>query len=349
MNSSEYAMAICQSGLTIYDKIPVDSPLYIPTKELEVMLDEGLRGFPVANLALRTRSKVVKTRVCQVLGYPVPKSFRKEQPRFPGQNLDTYTQTSNNLQVWNEDLDPIRRYAIIRECDGVLTKVRIVTGEALALLDRTGTLTQKYQARLNLGVDKAELITDLDTEPMLSILGGSLPQRSPADYPEAGSILPIAEVFRRLQTLLGRSFKDAGRDQERNRGAALHKLACEALGFTYYADNGQFPDITNQVLEVKLQTSPTIDLGLVTPDSLSPVDIPPTGGIQLRHCDCRYAIFAATTDGNTVTLDRLYVTTGESFFTRFPRFGGNVVNRKIQIPLPFDFFRNSEGLADLFT
>ena len=39
------------------------------------------------------------------------------------------------------------------------------------------------------------------------------------------------------------------------------------LGYSRYEDKGQFPDIRHQLLEVKLQTSPTIDLGLVLPSS----------------------------------------------------------------------------------
>jgi len=338
MTTPDYVASIRKSGLTIYDPLPISSPFYIPTRALETILDEGVRGLSVEGLALRTRSKVVKTRVCEVLGYPVPKSFRKEKPRFLGQNLDIYTQTSNNLQVWNEDLNPLRRYAIIRECNGRLARVRVVTGEALALLDKTGTLTGKYQARLNPGTHKAELVAALDTEPMLNLVGESTSYGSPIDFPTKGFIMPIATVFERLKALLGRSFPDAGRDQERNRGAGLHRLVCEALGYTSYADSGQFPDITNQVLEVKLQTSPTIDLGQVTPASTAPVGFPPVSGITIRHCDCRYAIFSATTDGANVTLNRVYLTTGTSFFARFPQFGGKVINSKIQIPLPSNFF-----------
>lgn len=345
---SHYVDLIRGSGLTIYDTLPVNSPLYIPTPELEAILNAGLRGTSVEGLPLRTRSKAVKTAVCQVLGYPVPKSFRKEQPRFPGQNLDTYTQTSNNLQVWNEEIDPHRRYAIIREAGGELVYVRVISGESLALLDKTGTLTGKYQARLNPGTDLSELVAAADTIPMRPLVGSETAKGSPTDYPRAGRIFPIRDIYDRLRPLIGRTFPDAGIDQERNRGAALHQLVCEELGYASYADDGQFPDIKAEVLEVKLQTSPTIDLGLVTPDSTSPVDIPPVNGTQLRHCDCRYALFDAVTDGITVTIRRVYVTTGEAFLTRFPRFGGKVVNRKIQIPLPRDFFGDyAEGGENL--
>lgn len=92
------------------------------------------------------------------------------------------------------------------------------------------------------------------------------------------------------------------------------------------------------LLEVKLQTSPTIDLGLVDPHSEEALDMPPLDGIPIRHCDVRYAVFGATSDGHEVALNRLIVTTGEMFFARFAQFQGRVVNRKLQIRLPPSFY-----------
>lgn len=348
----DYVAAIRASGLTIYDPIVVGSPLYIPSRELEAILDDGLRGLSTANLAIRTRSKVVKGRVCELLGYPTPSTFRKTQPRFPGQNFDTYVQGSDNLQIWNEELDPTRRYVLIREgADETITRVRVVTGETLALLDTTGTLTQKYQARLVPGSALTELVSPLDTVNLQTVVAISPPSElagSPLDYPTATSLLPIAELHTRLAGLVGRSFPDAGRDQERNRGAELHRLVCSAVGYARYQDDGQFPDIKQQLLEVKLQTSPTIDLGIALPADERPLDFPMIGTTQVRHCDVRYAIFDAVTDGRTVTLRRFYLTTGEMFFTRFPQFQGRVLNKKLQIPLPRDFFdTQSEGGTDI--
>ena len=39
-----------------------------------------------------------------------------------------------------------------------------------------------------------------------------------------------------------------------------------------------------------------------------------------------------------VTLTHLFLSTGEKFFTRFPQFQGKVLNKKLQIPLPLNFF-----------
>ena len=339
----DYAAAIAASGLTIYDPIEIGDPvLWVPTPELEAMLDERLRGISLAGLALRTRSKVVKENVCRALGYPAPPSFKKTQPRFVGQMFDTYAQKSNNLQVWNEELSPSRRYVILRvdEADQI-ARVKVVNGEELAQLDTTGTLTQKYQARLIPGTASEELVSPTDTEALLphTRAGANLAQTvSPIDHPAHGLILPIGEVFDRLRGAVGRSFPDAGWDQERNRGAALHRIVCELLGYADYLDDGRFPDVRNQLLEVKLQTSPTIDLGLVRPASDEPLDVPQIAGTQVRHCDVRYALFYAQTDGAEVTLTHLYLTTGASFFSRFPQFEGKVLNKKLQIPLPSDFF-----------
>jgi hypothetical protein len=341
---SDFVKAVRASGLTIYDPIDVGDPnLWIPTDALQHILTSKLTGFSVEGLPLRTRSKVVNQEICKALGYPVPSSFKKSQPRFVGQCFDKYTQKSNNLQIWNEEISPTRRYAIIRISDAdVIECVRVVSGDTLGFLDTTGTLTQKYQARLIPGTDDFELVSKRDTKLLSGLVtsnkGLSLKGFAPTDYPTSATLLPISEIGARLVPLLGARFKDAGFDQERNRGAILHQIACDALGYENYADNGQFPDIRHQLIEVKLQTSPTIDLGLVTPDSESPLDIPKIDGLQIRHCDVRYAIFHGTIADGEVELKKLYVTTGQDFFGRFPKFGGKELNKKIQIPLPSNFF-----------
>ncbi len=344
----DYVEAIRTNGLSIFDLLEKDSPLLVPTKDLERILDAGLRGFSTAGMPLRTRSKVVKSEVCRMLGYPIPKSFRKCKPhaRFPGQNFDTYVQASDNLQIWNEELKPRRRYVLIAVGeDGLVCKVKVVTGAMLAKLDTTGTLTQKYQARFVPGAKPQELVSSTDSAHLMPLIGsadGHL-KREPTDDPERGSLLPIGAVFDRLKSLVGRSFANAGSDQERNRGAELHRMVCQALGYQSYADDGQFPDVRNQLLEVKLQTSPTIDLGLVEPASTEPLDLNDLPEGTVRHCDVRYAIFGASSANGQVTLTSLVLSTGEDFFKRFPRFEGKVLNKKIQIPLPRGFFGKAKG------
>lgn len=341
---NRFAKTISHSGLSIYDTIEIGDPrLWIPSPELETLLDSGLRGLSLAGLPLRTRSKVVKEQVCRILGYPVPATFKRTKPRFPGQCFDTYIQKSNNLQVWNEELAPTRRYVLIRVSAGdLIERVKVVTGDTLAFLDTTGKLTQKYQARLIPGEAASELVTAEDTvrlKPFVSEKGLSeIASSSPIEHPSAGVLLPLKAIYERLSMLVGQGFPDAGHDQERNRGAELHRLVCKSLGYSDYRDDGSFPDVRHQLLEVKLQTSPTIDLGLVRPNSEDALDVPHINGQQIRHCDVRYALFYAKTDGKRVTLTNFYLTTGEAFFNRFPQFQGKVLNKKLQIPLPAEFF-----------
>ena len=341
--AADYRKAIHKSGLDIYADIVVGDPrLWIPTSELEALLNDGLRGRSLAGLPLRARSKVVKTAVCEALGYPVPKTFQKTKPRFVGQQLDTYSQKSLNLQIWNDELSLTRRYALIQILpDDVIGKVKVLSGAQLAELDTTGTITTKYQARLERRKETHELISALDTPSMRQHVRTDAhldSTTSPIQDPESGELLPIRSIYNSLSPLVGQSFDDPGMDQERNRGAELHRLICKRLGYKRYEDKGQFPDIRHQLLEVKLQTSPTIDLGLILPNSEENLDVPQIGKLHPQHCDTRYALFYAVTDGKTVTLTHLFVSTGADFFTRFTRFGGKVINGKIQIPLPRGLF-----------
>jgi hypothetical protein len=319
--------AIRASGLSIYHSGTEHPDLLIGNETLQDILSEALLGLDL-NFPLRTRSKVVKSKVCEALGYPIPTSFRKTKPRFPGQDFDTYVQKSNNLQIWNEEISPSRRYVVIRLSDeNIVTAVKVVAGEAIAEYDTTGTLTQKYQAKSRLPVVKSQLVSEVDTEPVVNLV---IKRRS-RGFP---AFLPIDQLFRKLRSLAGTTIPHLGADQERNRGGALHRAICTCIGTSCFDDSGQFPDIQDQLLEVKLQTASTIDLGLVSPDDTGRVsDLP-----EFRHCDVRYAVFYGTVCGSVIQLEHLVLTTGAEFFTFFQRFEGKIVNKKLQIRLPCDFF-----------
>ncbi|MEM0991721.1 MAG: restriction endonuclease [Bacteroidota bacterium] len=341
--ASRKVQAIKDADLSIYDSIDFgDKKYWLTSLELQAILDSKLSGIDLNGLPLRTRSKRVKSEICTALGYPIPKSFKKTKPRFAGQKFDIYTQKSNNLQIWNEDLDASRRYVIIRISDSdIITKAKVVSGSDLAPLDTTGTLTQKYQARLKNIENKYELVSETDTEYLVNLCrerGINLTNINPSDDPIRGKILPIKTIYESLRKVVGEKFVDPGSDQERNRGAELHRLVCKALGFSVYSDNGKFPDVRNQLLEVKLQTSPTIDLGLVSPDSESPLDMEKISSTTIRHCDIRYSIFYGKIVNGYVEISNLIVVKGKDFYERLPRFEGKGLNKKIQIRLPKDYF-----------
>jgi len=308
---------------------------------LEAILTSGLLGLDL-NYPLRTRSKVLKSKICEILGYPVPTSFKRSKPRFPGQDFDTYVQKSNNLQIWNEHITPTRRYVIIRVNESSkVTGVRVVTGEVLAKLDTTGTLTKKYQAKSRVPVAASVLISQSDAYSVHDAIE-KLPNRilvlNQSGRRELrlnfGRLLPIAALQEKLLKLVGKRLSDPGIDQERNRGAALHRAVCKVLRMADSCDTGSFPDVMEQLLEVKLQTAATIDLGLVSPDDTTPLAFLP----GVRHCDVRYAVFYGTIVGREVLLDHFLLSRGAEFFSYFQRFEGRIVNTKLQIPLPSGFF-----------
>ena len=56
--------------------------------------------------------------------------------------------------------------------------------------------------------------------------------------------LPVAALHNKLLKLVGKRLSDPGIDQERNRGASLHRAVCEVLGMADSGDTGSFPDVT---------------------------------------------------------------------------------------------------------
>ena len=166
---------------------------------------------------------MLKSNVCTVLGYPVPEVFRKIQPRFPGQNFDTYVQKSNNLQIWNEEISGPRRYVLIRVNEkDVVTKVRVVTGDVIAAYDTTGTLTRKYQAKAKTPPTGSQLVSATDT----ASVTGRLITAVPPAWPR---FLVIARLYRELLKLIGTTIINPGITQERNRGGSLHEAVCKIL------------------------------------------------------------------------------------------------------------------------
>ena len=101
-------------------------------------------------------------------------------------------------------------------------------------------------------------------------------------------------------------------------GAELHELICKHLGYSLYEDDGTYPDVANQLLEVKLQTSPTIDLGLHSPEDGA--YILSLNGTDIYSEDIRYAIFDGEVIGNRVYLRNLYLVS-ETIFLNFSLYG----------------------------
>jgi hypothetical protein len=312
----------------------------LPLELLQEKLNKSLYGLNLSGLALRTRSKIIKEKICLALDYDIPRTFSKTKPKFPCQNLDIYTQKSNNLQIWNDEIDKERRYAIIQinEID-IVIKVKLIRGEQLAKLDTTGTFTTKFQARIF--IEKNHNTCSLDS-PSLSNLTSNQAIISPSDNPNADpstlKLFNIDDLYEKLLSLVGKELQNKNIVQERSRADEAHKLVCKALGYLGFDDDGQFPDIKQQLLEVKLQMSPTIDLGLHLPNSETSINLK-IDNYLVRCRDIRYLILIADRkNDNSFVIKNVNLISGYYFFDHFALFGGKVKNSKIQIPLPNDFF-----------
>lgn len=252
--ASEKVENVKNSGKTIYDALTVtDKDFWFLQDELTAIVNEKLVGLNLTGLPVRSRSKIVKSAITVALGYPLPKSFRKTQPRFPGQNFDVYVQKSRNLQIWNEEVDALRRYVLlIVDAEDTVKRVVVISGAKIAELDKTGTLTQKYQARLSPFLVGAELFTKKDTKTLLPIVQSkaSLSEFSPVAQPATSSLLSLSALHKSLKKIIGITFTDPGATDERLRGDAVHKIICAALGYKTAEDKGTFPDIPHQLLEV---------------------------------------------------------------------------------------------------
>ena len=334
-----------RSGIDIYEAlIPGRSDLFFPDYELEALISDRLLGVELSG-PIRSRSKLAKTLVAAALGYDAPASFKKTVPRFPGQDLDIHVQTSDNLQIWNQDVSPERRYVLLRpQGDGIVQAVRVVRGQRLAQWDTTGTLTSKYQARRSTGALGSRAVSTIDTQPFIRqfspgpVTLESLASLGSSQTPAPGLVLSITELYDRLCGLIGSRLEAVGDEQDRKRGELLQKSVCSHLGLRSHENYGQWPDIVCQALEVKLQTSPTIDLGLVLPSDTSAAY---ALGEGIRHCDARYLVAYGTLGQDRGTkITEIVVTTGADFFREFEQFGGLVQNRKRQIKLPRELFES---------
>lgn len=336
MDWKEKIIALHDAGIGIYDNLPNEN-FFLSDDELQAALSAHLTGISLAGLPLRTRSKVLKTAVCESLMMRPPSSFKRCQPRFPNQNFDTYIQKSSNLQIWNEEISPARRYVIIHLTqDNIISAIKVIRGSELALLDTTGTLTQKYQARVSTPAADLEIFSVKDLLPVTE-KDVNLKNYNPLDPPEAGTLLSIRKISELLLPAINRKFSYQGADQERNRGGNLHALVCSLLGYSTWSDDGEFPDIKNQLLELKLQTSPTIDLGLYSPTDKSKTELK-LNGHEILHDEVRYGIFLASVSDGIAQIKGIMLGYGRDFYTKFPQFKGRIVNRKIQISLPANFF-----------
>lgn len=124
----------------------------------------------------------------------------------------------------------------------------------------------------------------------------------------------------------------------KNRGQALEKKVLELLGYEVNENDllyGAFPDIRNQLLEVKVQDSPTVDLGKFSPER-EEIVIEDSG---LTTFDVRYLI--ALTNPKTEIIEGIILSPGEKLGELFSYVSAE--SYKCQRAIPMSFFESQNG------
>ena len=227
-----------------------------------------------------------------IRAYKIVPPKAKGVPNLRAEYIDTYIVTSGdayNLQVWNRN--PNSESVQIEYANGetlsandvrfVLGKVNVETNilESIIVMSpdyientfgKFGKPTIKQQLIIS-GTKRAEIIADKwlfvnDYEESLFLLDENMTlARSIKQLPSR--VLPLSVIRERLgDDFIGTQLDTSLSTKEK--GQLLERIVARKLGYSISEAEmleGGYPDIPNQMLEVKVQESPTIDLGKYSP------------------------------------------------------------------------------------
>lgn len=295
--------------------------------------------------------------------YTILPPKKKGVPRMLLILLDSYivtTGNSYNLQVWNriptsdnvliqyENGQIITckdiRYALVKvnTTTQVIDSVILMTAEKIkAQFGEFGVPTIKHQLIIPEGKRKeiiqgALLIPCRDTIKMQYLCKTEYlaPNRALRDF-DMSNLWSIHILKERLQALIGKRLIAA---DTKTRGQLLERMVANLLGYSE-EDNlvGGYPDLPNQLLEIKLQESPTIDLGAHSPQIKETI----CRESNITTQDIRYLI--ALTNPKDSTIEGIILTSGGELGNHFSYVPSK--NYKCQRSIPMDFFEQNKGFS----
>ena len=295
--------------------------------------------------------------------YKIIPEKSKGIPKMLSLLLDSYiitTGDSYNLQVWNripnsddilvqyENGDTITckdlRYVLVKvdTVKQIIESVVIMTADEIeAKFGTFGVPTIKHQliisnTRRRDIIDGRIHIPSIDSIRIQRLCNTEYVAPSKAlNVFDLNDLLSINVLNKRLQSLKGHVLAAA---DTKTRGQLLEREVAKLIGYSF-TDSlvGGYPDIPNQLLEIKVQDSPTIDLGAHSPLR---------GDIIIRSNrittkDIRYLI--ALTNPQSGVIEEYILTSGKElgkYFTYVP-----TKSYKCQRSIPMDFFEQNKGLS----
>jgi hypothetical protein len=159
-----------------------------------------------------------------------------------------------------------------------------------------------------------------------------------ASEPSLQSLYSIKLLTERVaKKLIGKKLENSA---TKNRGQSLERMTLDLLGYKMESSAnlvGGFPDIPNQLLEVKVQDAQTVDLGRFTPENEEVIVIEN----NLTTFDVRYLI--ALTNPTTDVIEGIILAPGKKLGELFTYVSD--VSYKCQCSIPMSFFNSCEGMC----
>lgn len=292
----------------------------------------------------------------------------KGVPKITREFIDTYIVTSGksyNLQVWNripasntllvkyesgESLhcnDVRFIFARIDVEKSVIASILVLTPEYIEeKFGKFGKPTIKHQLLISSKVRAAiyesenKILSFPDSKKLSYHIKHDYtpPETGMVEEPDLKDLFSIALLKKRVaEQLIGKRLHAAA---TKNRGQALERMTLELLGYKFEENEllyGGFPDIKNQLLEVKVQDSPTVDLGKFSPENEEMV----IEGRNLTTFDVRYLI--ALTNPKTEIIEGVILSPGEKLGEVFSYVSDK--SYKCQRSIPMAFFDKYYGKA----
>lgn len=292
----------------------------------------------------------------------------KGVPKITREFIDTYIVTSGtsyNLQVWNRI--PAAETLLIKYDSGeslkctdvrfVFVRIDTVNNKIASVIILTpeyieknfgkfGKPTIKHQLLISSKVRKEiyerddKILSFPDSKKLSYYIRHDYepPKSGMVEEPDIKHLFSISLLKKMVaEKLIGFKLDAAA---TKNRGQALEKKVLELLGYEVNEKSllyGAFPDIRNQLLEVKVQDSSTVDLGKFSPEKEEIViDVS-----SLTTFDVRYLI--ALTNPKTEIIEGIILSPGEKLGELFSYV--STESYKCQRTIPMAFFESHYGKA----
>lgn len=291
---------------------------------------------------------------------------KKGIPKITREFVDTYLVTSGktyNLQVWNRipasksiliELleDDNLRCVDVRFIFGkidiekkIISSIIILTPEYIVSnFGNFGKPTIKHQLlispkirnRIYESSDKILFFPDTNKLAKLTKNSFESPKSNMVDKPSVQEIFSLELIKEKVaKVLVGEKLESAA---TKNRGQALERRVLDLLGYSNNKEEqlyGAFPDIRNQLLEVKVQDSQTVDLGKFSPEFEDVI----IEELNLTTRDVRYLI--VLTNPETEIIDGVILLPGAKLGDEFSYVSDK--SYKCQRSIPIDFFDKYKG------